>query len=127
MRTLLGLLMVSNATLFFFGAAQHAGVAIGPFHEPRIVGAAIVETVCGLALAWGAAAVLRRSSAARRRAMIANFVALAGVLFGIAALAIGAGPRTASNDLYHGVMLALIGASLVILFFGSSVAGRNRP
>ena len=39
-----------------------------------------------------------------------------GVLSGIAALAAGAGPRTASNDLYHRMMLALIGVTFLILF-----------
>ena len=43
---------------------------------------------------------------------------LGGVLLGIAALAAGAGPRTASNDLYHRMMLILIGAAVLILFFG---------
>jgi hypothetical protein len=46
MRTLLGILMVANAALFIFGAVQHVGVAIGPFQEPRIIPAAIVETIC---------------------------------------------------------------------------------
>ena len=53
MKTLLGILMVSNAALFFFGAVQHLGIAIGRFHEPRIIPAAIVETICGISLAWG--------------------------------------------------------------------------
>jgi hypothetical protein len=57
--------------------------------------------------------------------MIANFVALAGVLLGVAALAAGAGPRTASNDLYHSIMLILIGASLLIAFFGRSRLNRT--
>ena len=50
---------------------------------------------------------------------------LGGVLLGMAALAAGWGPRTASNDLYHHIMLALIGASLLILFFARSALGRN--
>jgi hypothetical protein len=37
---------------------------------------------------------------------------------GIAALAAGAGPRTASNDLYHRMMLILIGIVILILSFG---------
>ena len=28
--------MIADAALFFFGAVQHAGVAIGPYREPRI-------------------------------------------------------------------------------------------
>ncbi len=103
MKTAAGLLMIANAALFFFGAVQHAGVAIGSFHEPRIIPAAIVETLCGLSLLWGATALFRDSR-----------------VLGIAALAAGAGPRTASNDLYHRIMLLLVGASVLILFFGRS-------
>jgi hypothetical protein len=109
--------MIANATLFFFGAVQHAGIAVGPFHEPLIIPAAIVEGLCGLSLLWGAIALFRNSKSPWSAALIANFVALAGVLMGIIALAAGRGPRTASNDLYHRSMLLLIGASVSILFY----------
>src|SRR5216684_3974195 len=62
-----------NAALFFFGAVQHAGVAIGSFHEPRIIPAAIVETLCGLSLLWGATALFRDSRVRWRVALITNF------------------------------------------------------
>jgi len=52
-------------------------------------------------------------------------IPLGGVLLGMAALAAGRGPRTASNDLYHHIMLALIGASLLILFFARSALNRS--
>ena len=120
MRTLLGLLMISNATLFLFGAIQHAGLGIGPFHEPLIIPAAIVETLCGLCLLWGVTALFRESRVRWRVALITNFIALGGVLLGIAALSAGAGPRTTSNDLYHRIMLFLISASVLILFSGRS-------
>jgi hypothetical protein len=60
-----------------------------------------------------------------RNALITNLVALGGVLLGIAALAAGAGPRTASNDLYHRIMLVLIAASLVVVFYGRSALHRS--
>jgi hypothetical protein len=123
MKTLAGLLMFANAALFFFGALEHSGMALGPFHEPRIIPAAIVESFCGLCLSWGAAALVRNSG--WRVALIANFVALGGVLLGIISLAVGAGPRTASNDLYHRSMLLLIGASVVALFYGRSRVNRR--
>src|SRR5262249_51154221 len=56
----------ANAALFMFGAMQHAGVAVGPFREPRIVPAAVVEAICGAALAYAAATLFRRTPAARR-------------------------------------------------------------
>jgi hypothetical protein len=111
MKPLLTALMLGNAALFVFGALQHAGVTIGSLQEP----ASVVEVVCALALSWGAAAVLKRSLKAWRAAFIGNLVAILGVVIGMVALAVGAGPRTASNDLYHGIMLALATASLVIL------------
>ena len=117
--------MIVNAALFLFGAVQHAGVAIGPFHEPRIIPAAIVETICAISLLLGAAAVLGQVLNPWRMALITNLVALGGVLLGVAALAAGAGPRTASNDLYHRIMLVLIAASLVILFFARSALNRS--
>ena len=114
----------ANAALFWFGAVQHAGVAIGPFHEPRIVPAAIVEAICGGALAYAATALVRRTATARRATMIGNLIALAGVAIGLVALAVGAGPRTASNDAYHRLMLAAIGASFLLLYVSSA---RLRP
>jgi hypothetical protein len=120
MKTVAASLMIANAAIFFFGSVQHAGVAVGPFHEPLILPAAIVEALCGLCLLWGAVALFRSSRTRWRAALIANLIALGGVLLGIAALAVGAGPRTASNDLYHRMMLVLIVAVILILFFGRS-------
>ena len=116
MKPLLTALMLGNAAVFVFGALQHAGVAIGSLHEPVIVPASVVEVLCAVALSWGAGAVLKQSLKAWRAAFIGNLVAIIGVAIGMVALAVGAGPRTASNDLYHGIMLALAAtASLVIL------------
>jgi hypothetical protein len=83
MQRLLGCVMIANAALFVFGAVQHAGIALGRFYEPIIIPAAVVETTCALSLAWGAAAVLRKSAAGWRTALLANCIALAGVLLGI--------------------------------------------
>jgi len=92
-------------------------MTVGRFHEPLIIPAAIVEAACGLCLLWGAIALFRNWRTRWRVALITNLVALGGVSLGIAALAVGAGPRTASNDLYHRIMLILIGAVILILCF----------
>jgi len=115
MKPLLTILMLLNAALFVFGALQHAGIAFGSLREPVIIPASIVETICALALIWGAAAVLRRSAKATRAAVIGNVVAITGVTIGMVALAIGAGPRTENNDIYHRIMLLLAVGSLAIL------------
>ena len=101
--------MLANAALFAFGATEHAGVQVGPFSEPRIMPAVIVESVCALALVWGAVG-------SWSAAITGNLVAAAGVTLGTAALSGGGGLRTESNDLSHGILLALIALSLILLF-----------
>jgi uncharacterized membrane protein len=115
MRVVLALLMALNMALFVFGAVQHVGVEFGRFAEPVIVPHAIVESICALSLFWGLWAVFREPPALWRITFIGNFVALAGVLLGILALAAGRGPRTVSNDNLHRAMLTLIGLSFVAL------------
>jgi hypothetical protein len=122
MNTLLAWVSALNAAVFLFGAVQHVGIALGPFREPRILPAALVETICALALAYAAVALVADPVAGRRVSVISNVVALAGVMIGLIALAMGAGPRTASNDLYHRVMLALIGAGFLLLYLGRARA-----
>ncbi len=124
---MLTILMLGNAALFVFGALQHAGVAIGLLREPVIVPASIVELLCALALIWGVVAVLTGSQKAWPAALIGNVVAIAGVTIGMVALAVGAGPRTGSNDLYHTIMLVLAVASLVTLFIPAGRAALKRP
>jgi hypothetical protein len=116
MRILLAVVMISNAVLFFFASLLHAGIVVGRLHEPQIIPATVVEVICGTFLARGALAVLHHLASERRVALIGNLVALGGVVLGMASLAAGKGPRTASNDLYHRLMLILIAASIVILF-----------
>jgi hypothetical protein len=126
MRILLAVVMISNAVVFFFAAVLHAGIALGPLHEPRIIPATIVEVICGISLTWGIFAVFKHWASQWRFALIGNLVALGGVLLGMAALAAGKGPRTASNDLYHRSMLVLIAASVVILLLTRNSA-RSLP
>jgi hypothetical protein len=73
----------------------------------------------------GVTAVFFRSHFEWCTALIANLIPLSGVLLGVAALAAGRGPRTPSNDLYHHIMLVLIGASLLILFFAKSALNQR--
>ena len=106
MRRVVVVLMLVNAALFMLGAMQHAGVAIGPFREPQILPATIVEALCALALVWGALANTRWA------ALTGNLAAITGVAIGMTALALARGPRTASNDIYHVIMMLLAAAAL---------------
>jgi hypothetical protein len=118
--------MLGNAALFVFGAIQHVGISIGSFHEPRIIPAGIVESICALSLVLGAGAILSRQTRAWLIAVLGNVIAVSGVVLGMVALALGAGPRTASNDLYHRVMLVLIAIALTLLILVRRRAGLQR-
>jgi hypothetical protein len=117
--TAVGVLSAIYAATFFFGALLHLGVRIplgfAVFAEPTIVPAAIVESLCGLALLFGAFAVFTRTSWAWTAAFAAHAFALGGVLLGVTALALGAGPSTDLNTMYHRVMLVALVAVLALL------------
>ena len=85
MRQTVAGLMMANAALFPFGAAQHAGVRIGPLIEPTILPASIVERLGALALTGGSFAAWKRSSRAWPAALAGNLGAIGGVSTGMVA------------------------------------------
>ena len=117
--TTVGILSAVYAVTFFFGALLHLGgrlpLGFAALEEPRILPATVVEGLCGLALAVAAFAVLSRTSWAWTAALAANAFALGGVLLGMAALAVGAGPSTELNTIYHRVMVVALVAILALL------------
>ena len=117
--TTVGTLAVLYAVTFFLGALLHLGLRIplglAVLAEPRIIPATIVEGLCGLGLAIGAYAVLTGRGWAWSAVTGAHAFALGGVLLGITALALGAGPSTELNTVYHRVMLVALVAGMIVL------------
>jgi hypothetical protein len=102
------------AASFAVGAMLHAGVQLQVaglrLAEPVIVPAAIVESICA-ALFAAAVLVAARPGlgvAGARVVRGAHVVGIAGVLLGMTTLALGRGPRTEFNDLYHVAVLTLM-------------------
>jgi hypothetical protein len=124
--TAIGILSAVYAATFFFGALLHLGVRVplgfAVVEEPVILPATIVEGSCGAALAVSAFTVLARRNGAWTVAIAAHAFALGGVLLGITALAVGAGPSTELNTVYHRVMVVALVAVLTLLL---SPAGRT--
>ena len=124
--TAVGILSALYALTFFVGALLHLGWSIplgfAVLAEPRILPAAVVEGLCGLALAAAAIALFANSGRAWTAAFAAHAIALGGVLLGVTALALGAGPGTDLNTTYHRVMLVALVAVLALLL---SPAGRT--
>jgi hypothetical protein len=117
--TTIGVMSAIYAATFFFGALLHLGVTVPlgftVLGEPRILPATIVEGLCAIALAVAAFAVLNRRDWSWTAALVAHAFALGGVLLGMAALAVGAGPSTELNSIYHRVMVVALVAVLALL------------
>ena len=128
----MALLATVYAATFVVAVLLHVGVEIPlgfvVLDEPRRPFAVIVEAVAGIVLAVGAFAVFARTTRAWTAVTGAHAVALAGVLWGMVAVAAGRGPHTQLNDTYHRVMVALLTASLILLLspLGRNSLGRER-
>jgi hypothetical protein len=128
-----GVLIVLEALSFLSFALLHLGVRIpmgfAIIQEPRRPFAVIVEGLAAVVLALGASAVLTRQRWAWARAAGAQAVALAGVLWGMVAVAAGRGPHTLLNDTYHRVMVVVLGAGLILLLTrpGRTLLGIRKP
>jgi hypothetical protein len=98
MRTTLGVLAAGYAVTFLVVVLLHVGVEIplgfAVLEEPRRPVAVLVEGVAGLLLGLGALAVLARRTWAWAAVTGAHAVALAGVGWGMVAVAAGRGPHT---------------------------------
>jgi hypothetical protein len=132
MRATVALLAAVYAATFVVAVLLHLGVEIplgfAVLDEPRRPFAVIVEGVAGIVLAVAAFAVFARTTRAWAAATAAHAVALAGVLWGMVAIAAGRGPHTQLNDSYHRVMVVLLAATLILLLtpLGRSALGRER-
>jgi len=129
--TTVGILSAVYAFTFLFGALLHLGGSVplgfAALEEPRILPATVVEGLCGLALAVAAYLVLARTGWAWTAALAANAFALGGVLLGMAALAVGAGPSTELNTIYHRVMVVALVALLALLISPTGRTALRRP
>jgi hypothetical protein len=131
MRTTLGVLAAGYAVTFLVAVLLHVGVEIplgfAVLEEPRRPVAVLVEGVAGLLLGLGALAVLARRTWAWAAVTGAHAVALAGVGWGMVAVAAGRGPLTQLNDTYHRVLVLLLAGTLLLLLtpLGRTSLGRE--
>ena len=131
-RTAVALLATVYAATFVVAVVLHVGVEIplgfAVLDEPRRPFAVIVEGVSGTVLAVAAFAALAQKAWAWAAATGAHAVALAGVLWGMVAVAAGRGPHTQLNDSYHRVMVVLLAATLILLLtpLGRNSLGQER-
>jgi hypothetical protein len=97
-------LLVEAAT-FITAAAVHAGWRISGYQHRE---ARIAESIIAAVLLAGAVVAWLRPSLTRVAGLLAQGFALVLTLVGITTIAIGIGPRTAVDILYHAAIVAVL-------------------
>jgi divalent metal cation (Fe/Co/Zn/Cd) transporter len=104
MRSAVRLFLLAEAATFIVASLVHTGVVISGYGHRR---AHVAESVIATVLLLGAAFTWIRPAWAREVGLLAQGFALLGTLVGIAMVAIGVGPRTVPDVVYH-VVIALV-------------------
>jgi hypothetical protein len=105
------LLLALQAILFAAASLVHAGVLFSGYEHSR---AATAEGVIALVLAAGFVVTLARPASARTSALVAQGFALLGTLVGAFTIAIGVGPQTTADYVFHVVVVVLLVSGLVV-------------
>jgi hypothetical protein len=99
------LFILFEATSFLVAALIHSGFLIGGYEHSR---ARIAETVIAAALLAGLGLTLIRPDLLRSVGMAVQGFALLGTLVGILTIAVGVGPRTVPDVIYHIVIVIVL-------------------
>lgn len=109
--TKLRLIMSIEAAVFLVGALVHAGLLIGGYeHSKARVAEAVIAVVLLAGLGWSWLRPIR----SRRAALASQGFALAGTAVGLFTIAVGVGPRTALDLVYHAIILVVLTAGLLV-------------
>ena len=110
MRQRVQLFLFAEAAAFLIAASIHFGLLMTGYEHQK---AGIAETVIGVVLLGGLAATLVSPGSTRAAGLAAQGFALLGTCVGIFTIAIGVGPRTAPDVVYHiAIVLVLIAGLL---------------
>ena len=103
--------MTVQALLFGMAALVHSGMLLPGYGHAR---AAIAESVLLCILALGVIAARRWPSHDRLIGTIVQAIALAGTLVGAFTIAIGIGPQTLADKLFHMLLLVVLVSGLIL-------------
>jgi hypothetical protein len=118
------LFLLLEGASFIVAALTHAGVLIGGYEDTA---AAIAETVIAVVLLLGAAVTWVSAGRTRPIGLVAQGFAFAGTLIGTYVSAIGIGPSTMPDRVYHvGMLVALVWGLIVCLRDPSRQGGSAR-
>ncbi len=109
-RTVLVLILLFEASLFYVASLLHSGVVISGYIHAR---AATAEGVIGTILAVGVVLCMVLPAQMPLIALWAQGIALAGTLVGAFTIAIGIGPQTPVDQIFHAVLLTMLTVGIV--------------
>ena len=120
----IALLMIFEAATLAVVASLHLGGVLSGAKPFRPTAAGVAEAIIGVALAGGAAALLRKSGHARDIAVATTLFAIAGFVLGLTFTVRGGG---AIDVVYHVVMLPLLLLTLIVLLRMRDVSSAAAP
>jgi hypothetical protein len=109
-RTIRLFLLFEGAT-YVIAALIHAGALVNGYEHPR---ARIAEGVIAVVLLGGLVLTWIAPEQTRRIALIAQGFALLGTFVGLFTIAIGIGPRTVPDVVYHAAIIAVLIWGLIV-------------
>jgi hypothetical protein len=119
LRTELVSWLAVEVLLFAAASLVHAGVPLGGYEHSR---AMIAEGVLATVLLLGLTAVWVHPRSAPSIAVGVQVFALLGTVVGAFTIAIGVGPQTRADAVYHGILLLVLALGVV-----RAVRMRGRP
>lgn len=111
MRTTIRLFLLIEGASFLVAGLIHRGVFIAGYAHQQ---ASIAETTIAIALLVSFGLTWIWPAQTRLIGLVAQAFALLGTLVGAVTIAIGVGPRTAPDIVYHGAILAVLTWGLVV-------------
>lgn len=116
--------MFIELAAFTVAALIHFGLLIDGYAHQK---AGTAESVIALVLVVGLAATWIRPGSTREIGLAAQGFALLGTLVGIFTIAIGVGPRTTPDIVYHIGILVVLGSGLVVAVRARQILQEARP
>jgi len=111
MLTRIRLILATAVLAFGLASLVHAGILFGDFEHSA---AATAEGVIAIVVIVGLLGTFARSASARGIAFAALGFALLGTLVGAFTIAVGVGPQSTPDILFHGLLVVGLVAGLVV-------------
>jgi hypothetical protein len=108
--TRIRLFILGEAIWFATAALVHVGALVRGFEHGR---AAVAESVIAAVLSTGLVLTSIRPAATRGIGIAVQAFALLGTMVGLFTIAIGVGPRTVPDVVYHAAVIIVLAAGLI--------------